>query len=183
MLAGLAEERSAAHADLVEALESDRYRLLVSRLGRELASLRVSLPGEPVGELAAAEFAKLRRVRRKLGEQPADVALHDLRLRVKRARYAAELAEDEVGAAASLFVRRAKAVQDLLGEHQDATTAEARLRQALRRPQSVRYALAAGRLIERQHLRRAEVRAGFPAAWSALEKQGRATWRKHPRGA
>jgi CHAD domain-containing protein len=131
----------------------------------------VSLAG-----LAAAEFRRLRRRRRSLGTEPTDQGLHDLRLLLKRARYAAELAEAEVGAGAKALIRQAKALQDILGEHQDATVTEQRVREMLRRPQSVRYAVAAGRLIERQHMRREQARSAFPAAWKALERQARATW-------
>ena len=55
----------------------------------------------------------------------------------KRARYASELAgHNEV-------VRRAKALQDVLGEHQDAVIAEQRLR-ALAAAASPDQAIAAG---------------------------------------
>ena len=55
-------------------------------------------------------------------------ALHAVRIKVKRARYAAELAQPVVGKPARRFIERAKDLQDLLGDHQDAVTAQERLR-------------------------------------------------------
>ena len=56
----------------------------------------------------------------------------------------------------------------MLGEHQDAVVAEARLRElAARRPAQ---ALAAGRLIERERARRADARAAWRKAWQRLER-------------
>jgi CHAD domain-containing protein len=99
--------------------------------------------------------------------------LHRLRIRAKRARYAAEA----VGAKKE-FVDRAKDLQDVLGEHQDAVVAEERIRDLLARVRGTgRTALAAGRLIERQRLRRANARRAWPKAWKRLERAGDAAWR------
>ena len=68
------------------------------------------------------------------------------------------------------------AVQDVLGEHQDACVAEAHIRSLLGRPHGQRWALAAGRLIERQAIRREWACAAFGPAWARLEHQGRAVW-------
>jgi CHAD domain-containing protein len=56
-------------------------------------------------------------------------------------------------------VEALKALQETIGEHQDAVVAEARLRAAAR----ARTALAAGRLIEAQRSRRRAARAAYPA--------------------
>jgi CHAD domain-containing protein len=81
----------------------------------------------------------------------------------KRARYAAELVSRKE------FVRWAKALQDVLGEHQDAVVAAARLRQ-LAVGASPGQALAAGRLVEREQARRAATRATWRKAWKRLRK-------------
>jgi len=99
-----------------------------------------------------------------------DHELHDLRLRVKRARYTLELAEAVAAKGAARAIARAKVVQDTLGEHQDATVAAERIRALLAGPHGVRWAVAAGRLIERQTVRREQARRAFPAAWAELEK-------------
>ena len=57
----------------------------------------------------------------------------------------------------------------MLGDHQDAHVAEERIRALVKPRTGVAQALAAGRVIERQHERRRVARAAFPQAWRALE--------------
>ena len=66
---------------------------------------------------------------RRLGDHPDEAALHSLRIALKRARYAAELSAPRASAA-TRFLADAKALQDLLGEHQDGAVAEQQLRAA-----------------------------------------------------
>ncbi|MDV9192738.1 CHAD domain-containing protein, partial [Streptomyces sp. SR27] len=58
-----------------------------------------------------------------------DLALHEARKAAKRARYAAEAARPTLGKPAKRLAKRVKAVQSLLGEHQDAVVARAALRE------------------------------------------------------
>jgi CHAD domain-containing protein len=111
-----------------------------------------------------------------LPPDPPDDELHAVRIRGKRARYAAELAEGAVGKPARRFVQDAKRFQDVVGEHQDAVVAEERIRDLLGRSGSAQAHLAGGRLIERERARRREARAAFPAAWDALDKSGKKAW-------
>jgi CHAD domain-containing protein len=169
-------ERDEAYAEALAALASARCEGLLARLRVELPAPRLRPCTLTTDMLAAAEFRRLRKTVRRLGGVASDDQLHDLRIRVKRARYTAELAERSVGKSAARFVARAKVVQDVLGEHQDACVAEIRIRALLGRPQGQRWAVAAGRLIERQAIRRDWARAAFPPAWRALERQGRQVW-------
>jgi CHAD domain-containing protein len=106
---------------------------------------------------------KLRRAVGALADDPPDEALHDLRKRGKRARYAAELA------GRSSVVKRAKELQDVLGEHQDAVVAEERLR-ALGAVAKPAQAIAAGRLIELERARHAEARRTWRNVWRRLDR-------------
>ena len=99
-----------------------------------------------------------------------------IRIRGKRARYAAELAEPVAGKKATSFIREAKAFQDVLGEHQDAVFAEEKVRALLTELGGASTAFAAGRLVERQRERREEARGSFRKAWKALERRGRQAW-------
>ncbi|HWH44871.1 MAG TPA: CHAD domain-containing protein [Thermoleophilaceae bacterium] len=57
---------------------------------------------------------------REAARDPGDVdALHDMRIAAKRLRYAYEIAEPCLGAEAKRGARRARALQDLLGEIHD----------------------------------------------------------------
>jgi CHAD domain-containing protein len=131
------------------------------------------LSARPV-ELAAKEFRALRKAIRRLPDDPPPGALHKIRIRGKRARYAAELASPSEGKRARGFVEEAKAFQDVLGEHQDAIVATDTLRRLSTATTNVDAARVAGRLIEREHQRRDVARAAFPKAWKRLERRGTA---------
>jgi CHAD domain-containing protein len=170
LLDALRAEHDADRAALLEALRAPRFVALVDRLDEATGAPAVVADGPSLRRLAAREFRRLRRTVRGLGSDPPDDALHATRIAVKRARYAAELAERAVGGALAPVIRDAKVLQDVLGDHQDAAVAEARIR-ALVKPRTARAgAIAAGRVIERQHERRRAARAAFPDAWGALER-------------
>jgi CHAD domain-containing protein len=169
----LERERKSERRRVVAALKSERYLAL-------LDELRVAVDHPPVRKVdvrldrrAAREFQKLRRDVGRLGPHPSDQALHRVRIRAKRARYAAELAEPMVGNAANKVVKAAKRFQDVVGEHQDAIVAEQRIRAYA---ESADAAFGAGRLVERQRTRRARARAAVPAEWKRLERRGRKAW-------
>src|SRR5262249_8164831 len=127
----------------------------------------------PVDRPAAEAFRKLRKHLKRVDAASSDEALHELRKKGKKARYAAELAEPAAGKPGRRLVKSAKRLQDVIGEHQDAIVAEERLRAVLGRTRSKRAALAVGRLIERERSRRAEARAGLAAAKKAVARSGR----------
>jgi CHAD domain-containing protein len=126
--------------------------------------------------VAAREFKKLRRAARKLGPKASPDQVHRVRILAKRARYAAELAEPVAGKRARRFVKAAKEFQDVVGSHQDAVVAAARIRAVVDRTKSMESAFAAGRLVERMTARRRKARRKLPRAWKRLERQGRKAW-------
>ena len=65
----------------------------------------------------------MRRARRAPPGQPTDEALHQARKAAKRARYAAEAMAPAIGKKARRFAKQMKAVQSVLGDHQDAVIA------------------------------------------------------------
>ena len=80
------------------------------------------------------------------------------------------------GKAATRFIAAAKTFQDVVGDHQDAVVAEARIRALVAGVRSSRTVFAAGRLVERQRARKAAARAAFPDAWEALRRAGLKAW-------
>ena len=166
----LEDERAADREALVAALGAPRYIALIERLDADTKAPPPGRRGRSLRDLAAREFRRLRKAVRALGPDPPDDELHAARIAVKRARYAAELAERSVGEAATAVIRAAKVLQDVLGDHQDAAVAEARIRALVRPRTSAAQAIAAGRVIERQHERRRVARAEYPAAWRDLER-------------
>ena len=169
--AGLVNEREEARAELLEAMDSERYFRLLDMLERSDRAPAGDL-ARPLPEIAGRAFTRLRKAVEALPKRPADEELHRVRIKTKRARYAGELAEPDLGKAGRRFIERAKVVQDVIGEHQDACVAEDRLR-ALALRGGGRTGLAAGRLVERQRERKREARRAFPGAWRKLEKAGR----------
>jgi CHAD domain-containing protein len=170
----LDQERESAQALAVEALSSERYYRLLDELEAAARGPRVRRSEVALSQLAAREFKRLRKQAERLGPEATDEELHNTRIRGKRARYAAELAGPELGKSGAKLVSRAKAFQDVLGAHQDAIVAEGRLRGLLADTPRAGAAFAAGRLVERQRLRRREARAKLSKAWRALDRSAKA---------
>jgi CHAD domain-containing protein len=166
LLQQLEAEREAARRVVVGALSSDRYLALLDRLEH------VSEP-EPSGdetslrEIWRAEWRRTRRALDGLDEGSPDDDLHRGRIRVKRARYAAELAAHELGKDGARFVDAAKRLQDVLGEHQDAVVAEERIRAWAAEAPAAETAEA---LLAREDERKAIARVEWPTAWKALRR-------------
>jgi CHAD domain-containing protein len=176
LVESLEHERERAQASAVEELASERYFQLLDALEAAARGPRVRRAEISLEQLAAREFKRLRKVAMRLGPESGDDELHRARILGKRARYAAELAEPEVGKSARKVVARAKAFQDVLGAHQDAIVAEARLRGLLASAPGSGAAFAAGRLVERERTRRREARAALPKAWRELERSAQHAW-------
>ena len=172
----LAAERETAQAIALDALTSERYYWLLDGLESAARGPRVRRGEVSLHKLAAKEFKRLRKVADRLGPDSSDQELHRARILGKRARYSAELAEPEVGKPARKFVEQAKLFQDVLGAHQDAIVAEARLRGLLADSPGSGAAFAAGRLVERERNRRRHARAELPEAWDELERAAKAAW-------
>lgn len=171
LVAALERERSTAYEGVVAALESDRYLRLLD----DLEAAAAPPPGPkstPLAKIWRREARRMCRTFASLGDEPDDDALHGSRIAVKRARYAADLAAHELDEAGAAFVSRAKALQDVLGEHQDAVVAEERIRSWAE--DAGRSAdRAATRLTELERERRAGARAAWPDAWARLERAAR----------
>jgi CHAD domain-containing protein len=163
LLAALRTERSCSRSRMLAALRSDEYLALLDDAARTIDELEQSGSAVTLDELTNKAAGKLRKAIRKLPVEPANEELHEVRKKGKRARYAAELAGRKK------LVKRAKKLQNVLGEHQDAVVAAERLRE-LAADAAPEQALVAGRLVEREEERRLEARAAWPKAWRKLRK-------------
>lgn len=170
LLAQLAEERGDARRAVLEALTSDRYLALLDRLDHVADPEPASTSAAETATLKSLfrrEWKRTRKAFRELGKGSSDAELHAGRIRVKRARYAAELAAHELGRRGKELVSAAKDVQDVLGEHQDATVAEERLGAWA---DAGHAGAAATDLIELQRARKADARNAWRAAWKDLKR-------------
>jgi CHAD domain-containing protein len=167
----LEQRRALSRTALLEALVSNRYFALLDACSAFAEDPPASPSDTSLGAIWWAAVKRLRRSVAALGEEPSDEALHGVRIDVKRARYAAELAGHELGKRGAQYVARAKAAQDVLGAHQDAFVAEAEiLAWAGVDPE---LQAAADRLVEAQRARRVEAREAWPSTWARLDKAAR----------
>ena len=107
---------------------------------------------------------------KRLGKRPSDDALHALRIKVKRLRYATELAGATSGKPARRVIEAATHMQDLLGAHQDAVVAAEHLRAVGYAFDRTGIAFVAGQLAERERVTQGAIHDRFPAAWKNLRK-------------
>jgi len=180
LLDALERERTTARAAMLEALTAPRYFGLLERLAETVsAPLPTPAPGDApqpaLVDLVRAEARKLRRAVEKAGDDPPDEVLHAQRIRGKRVRYTGELVAPSLrGTPAGKQVKRllsaTTALQEVLGDHQDACVAEQRIRGLLAgldvTPDTV---FVAGRLVERETHRAAEKRREWRGAWVLVD--------------
>jgi CHAD domain-containing protein len=172
----LRSQRDAVQQMVLSELSSARYLDLVRRLQQAAHDPAVIESPLTVRQLARQAFKKLRKAIKGLRASPSDIALHKVRIKTKRARYAAELARASVGKPAARFIKAARAIQDLLGIHQDALQAERHVRQFLKYSTNVRSGFVAGRMVERQHQRRKDARKDMQPLFKTLMKRGKKAW-------
>lgn len=177
-IAHLEAQRTNAQQVLLNELKSARYLDLVRRLQQAAHDLTAIESTLTLRDLAKQEFTKLRNAFRQAGRTPNSATIHEIRIKTKRARYAAELAGSTVGKPATRFINKARAVQDVLGMHQDALQAETYIRTFLKHSTSTRAAFVAGRMVERQRRRREKARKKMPRLLRSLLKRGEKAWEK-----
>jgi CHAD domain-containing protein len=185
LVEALEAERVTARERMLEVLDAPRYTALLERLAD---AVRLPLPtpsatrAQPdLLDLLRAELRKLRRAVPQAGGDPADEVLHALRIRAKRVRYTGELVEPALqGKSAGRRVRQliaaAAALQEVLGDHQDACVAEQRVRELLDGMGEVidaHVVFVAGRLVERERTRADAKRAEWSAAWAQVKDRGK----------
>ena len=178
--------RKRAHADLLKALSSKRYKGLIDTL--TAAALAPALTGpadrpcaEVLPSIAWKDWKKLKKRIRATSETAPAEDLHRVRIQVKRARYAAEAIGPALGGkrakGARRFARRAASLQDVLGANQDTVVARRTIADVLtRRPDDAAFKGAAETLFERQQELAIECRYAYPKAWEKLNRPKNTKW-------
>jgi CHAD domain-containing protein len=186
MLNQLRDRHEAARSTLLNEMRSPRYKELLDRLiaavGAPAFTPESQNPcSEMLRPLVAKAWRNVARYGRALGPEDSDGDYHRVRIRTKRARYAAEavavgLPADE-SAAALAFAKKCARIQDVLGEMQDASVAIQEVEAlAADNPRSGRLNLALGRLAEREARRKERARSAFPDAWKNLDRKKNLKW-------
>lgn len=180
LIAVLVADRETARAEMLTVLGSRRYTALLRRLAtavsRPLPTPRGRVAAPLLVELVRTEYRKLSKAVRAAGEDPPDEVLHALRIRGKRLRYTGELAAASGRTPVRKLVESTAALQDVLGEHQDACVARHQvmlLLGGLGDVIDVGVAFVAGRLVEREEVNRMATRQAWPAAWRRVRHRAR----------
>jgi CHAD domain-containing protein len=172
LLIGLVDERKAARRKMLTAMRTKRYSTLLTSLAAATASsVQIDTDGaheQAVVSVIYKPYRKIFKAVAALGEDPPDEALHVLRIKGKRLRYAAELVGPAAKEPVKLLVKATKAFQEVLGEHQDAAVAEETIRRLLTGQEDPEVTFVAGRLVEREHARRVEYREQWRDKWAAV---------------
>jgi CHAD domain-containing protein len=180
VLRRLADQRDTARRFLLEGMRSDRYVDLLERLVDAARSPRL-LPEadrpatDVLPALVARPWKKLRKSARGLPSKPTDDALHAVRIRAKRARYAAEAASPALGSDARRLAEAVENIQEVLGDHHDAVVAEAWLRLTASDADATQ-ALALGELIAAERVEAADSREAWPKAWKKANRKKVRAW-------
>lgn len=174
-------EQASARAVLLEGMRSARYLALLDRLVDAAHRPRVvaRIGGDDAEDLRALVRAPWRRLRRAVAQLPdpaPDPALHAVRIRAKRARYAAEVVVPAFGAPARDFAKAIAKVQDVLGEHQDAVVAGAWLRATALTLDDPAAVYAAGELGAAERTAADDSRAEWSKVWRSASKRARRRW-------
>jgi CHAD domain-containing protein len=170
----------AARDELLDAIDSPRYSHAVDLLRNAAAAPRLTDDADARATKALVlvvrkPWKKLKAAVDKLGDDPSDRALHRVRIKVKRCRYATEATSSVYGRRAQKLAKRVADLQDVLGDHQDAVVAQIWLRRA--RPDCDTDERAAIKLLcEREACAAACARYEFPDAWRAVRRRRPATW-------
>ena len=130
--------------------------------------------GDGIKKILRKSVRRVRRAGRKIGNDTPAEHLHRLRIRAKRLRYELEFFR-EIYPSLDKTAKATKHLQDVLGEHQDACTAAARLTAYARsiRPRGSRSQAvpgAFGVLLQQERQKAEAMRLAFPAEWRRFER-------------
>ncbi len=176
----LGADHHKARADILAALEDERYYRLLDGLEKLLSAPPLtSSASKPARKSAAALIRKdVRRLRRAVGTAKAaqegsarDQSLHEARKRAKRLRYAAEAASSVCGNRGARLAAAAHGIQKNLGQYQDSVVIRNLLRRLgveahLRGENGFSY----GRLHYMEQSRAKESEAEFLKSWKRFRK-------------
>jgi CHAD domain-containing protein len=170
------------------ALDSDRYLALHDRIDALLADppvtararrpARRELP-KSIRRVYCRVEARMADAARQPSGENRDRALHEVRKVAKRLRYASEAAHPALGKPAARLRKRLKAVQELLGEHQDAAVSRPVLRAlAAQAHLDGGNGFTYGLLYAAETARAERAKNNLPPVWERMRKPKNTAWLK-----
>jgi CHAD domain-containing protein len=165
--------RSGSRRHLIAVLDGKRYLALLAALDTlvDAPPLRAKQPKNALAKAVLRDYKRLAgHVEEALAEDPGparDLALHSARKAAKRTRYAAEVAAPALGDRAKDVGKHAKALQTLLGEHQDSVMAREALRDLAAQAHAAgENSFAYGLLYGREEALAERAEAELPPLWA-----------------
>jgi CHAD domain-containing protein len=169
-----------AHDRALEEMDGERYFALLDALDALVTTPPLGpVAAEPASDVYRARLAKTYRrtaklVDEALAQEDAEARehqLHEVRKSAKRARYAAEAARRILGDEAHAYGKAMKAVQEVLGEHQDSVVARGELRTlGVAASADGDSGFTFGLLYGHEQVRAAEALARFDDAWKRARR-------------
>lgn len=167
------------------ALDSERYLALHDRIDALLAEPPVTARARRKAkrELPKSVRRTYRRVESRMTDADRqsggqrDLALHETRKAAKRLRYATEAVQLTVGKPAARLRKRLKAVQELLGEHQDTAVSRPVLRElAAQAHLDGGNGFTYGLMYATEATRADQAEDNLPVAWKQMRKRKNIAW-------
>ena len=159
---------------LLAYMASAEYTVLLDRLVEAARNpalgRRVPSSVKKLNRLVRRPWRRLAKAVNRLPDDPPDEMLHAVRIRAKRARYAAEAVAPGFGRPARRFARRAKRLQRALGVIQDAAVAHEWLLSWSSGREDPQAVFVAGQLAGLEIARRSAARSAWQDAWWDLDR-------------
>ena len=182
----LAEKHDVAEGKVKDGLSSHRYIELLERLVTGAVTLPTTDEAEkPCSEalipLVASRWRKLAGAAELAGKDASDEVLHDIRIKAKKVRYAAEAVAPSLGKKTRkdlvAFAEKIAELQDVLGAHQDAAVAMSTIQDAIRKnKEDADFVFAAGRLFEREVGKAKTSRKELKTTWGKIDRKKNLGW-------
>jgi CHAD domain-containing protein len=175
----LEAKRDEARERLLRAIREPEYLALLddlieaARQPRVLEEVATAPAATALRAVLERPWLHLNNAVERARDDGSDASMHGVRIRAKRARYAAEAVSPVFGKRAQSFAEAAASLQDVLGEHQDSVVARRWLREAAA---SGGDAFVAGELSAIEAQAAAAARAAWPKAWKTLSRKRLRFW-------
>ena len=182
----LAQQQQTARRSVTAALKSKRYLDLLERLvaaaGQPVTTEKAQRPCQEVLlPLVASRWKKLAGAAKTATSEVSDEVLHDIRIKTKKVRYAAEAVAPALGKKNGndlfAFAEKVASLQDVLGVHQDASVAMSTIRNSVSADSvDAVFVFAAGRLFEREKAEARKARKDMKKAWANIDRKKNLGW-------
>lgn len=186
LFADLQTRHAAASEELQRDLRSERYTHLLNRLAELTRDPGLAIPqvvecAVVIPRLVRQSWRSLRKGGSRLQPDSPEAQFHRVRILAKRARYAAETGASFVDSKTARqlrdFAAGAEAVQNILGEHQDAAVARETVTQlAVQHPDNGQLNFWLGKLAGTQEAIAEQRREEFFEEWEKLDRKRNLRW-------